>query len=78
MPPQQTREVIEAELNAPLEQIFEWINLEKPLGSASISQVLFRIVWLVDDQLMRMQHLGAMHGAVIAKVSTRQTRQCLV
>lgn len=39
MPPQQTREVIEAELNAPLEQIFEWIDLEKPLGSASISQV---------------------------------------
>ena len=39
MPPQQTREVIEAELNAPLEQVFEWIDLEKPLGSASISQV---------------------------------------
>ncbi|KAL0020648.1 hypothetical protein WJX79_000580 [Trebouxia sp. C0005] len=39
MPPAQTKEVIERELNAPLEDVFEWIDLEKPLGSASISQV---------------------------------------
>lgn len=39
MPPAQTKEVIESQLNAKLEQVFEWINLEKPLGSASISQV---------------------------------------
>lgn len=40
MPPAQTKEVIESQLNAKLEQVFEWINLEKPLGSASISQVI--------------------------------------
>lgn len=39
MPPAQTKEVIERELNAPLEDVFEWIDLQKPLGSASISQV---------------------------------------
>ena len=39
MPPAQVRASIEGELGAPLEQVFEWINLEKPLGSASISQV---------------------------------------
>ena len=39
MPAAQTKEVIEAELNARLEDVFEWIDLEKPLGSASISQV---------------------------------------
>ena len=40
MPPAQTRRVLEAELNAPIEEVFEWIDLEKPLGSASISQVM--------------------------------------
>ncbi len=39
MPPAQVRASIEGELGAPLEQVFEWINLDKPLGSASISQV---------------------------------------
>lgn len=39
MPPAQTKQVIESELNAKLEQVFQWIDLEKPLGSASISQV---------------------------------------
>ena len=39
MPAAQTKEVIERELNAPLDEVFEWIDLEKPLGSASISQV---------------------------------------
>lgn len=38
MPAEQTRAVLERELGAPLEQVFEWIDLEKPLGSASISQ----------------------------------------
>ncbi len=44
MPPAQTKEVIERELNAPLEDVFEWIDLEKPLGSASISQVSFLLL----------------------------------
>ena len=44
MPPAQTRKVLEQELGAPLDQIFDWIDLEKPLGSASISQVLNALV----------------------------------
>lgn len=39
MPAQQARQVIEKELGAPLDAVFEWIELEEPLGSASISQV---------------------------------------
>lgn len=40
MPPDQTRKVIERELGGvSLEDVFEWIDLEQPLGSASISQV---------------------------------------
>jgi predicted unusual protein kinase regulating ubiquinone biosynthesis (AarF/ABC1/UbiB family) len=39
MPAEQVRAVIERELGAPLESVFEWIDLEEPLGSASISQV---------------------------------------
>jgi aarF domain-containing kinase len=40
MPAGQARRVIEGELGgAPLEDVFEWINLDKPLGSASIAQV---------------------------------------
>ena len=36
----QTRRVIERELRInDLSEVFEWIDLEKPLGSASISQV---------------------------------------
>jgi predicted unusual protein kinase regulating ubiquinone biosynthesis (AarF/ABC1/UbiB family) len=35
----ETREVIERELGQSLANIFDWINLSKPLGSASISQV---------------------------------------
>ena len=38
MPPAQTRAVIEGELGAPLEEVFNWIDM-KPIGSASISQV---------------------------------------
>lgn len=39
MPPARTRSILQAELGATLEDVFEWIDLEKPLGSASISQV---------------------------------------
>lgn len=40
MPPDQTLKVIERELGGvSLEDVFEWIDLEQPLGSASISQV---------------------------------------
>ena len=51
MPPAQTKRVLEAELNAPIEQVFEWIDLEKPLGSASISQVRFQDHQSWPDQL---------------------------
>ena len=41
MPASQARAVIEEELGGlPLEGVFEWINLDEPLGSASIAQVL--------------------------------------
>jgi predicted unusual protein kinase regulating ubiquinone biosynthesis (AarF/ABC1/UbiB family) len=33
------RTVIEEELGVPMEEVFEWIDLEQPLGSASIAQV---------------------------------------
>jgi predicted unusual protein kinase regulating ubiquinone biosynthesis (AarF/ABC1/UbiB family) len=40
MPPAAARAAIEAELGgARLEDVFEWIDLEQPLGSASIAQV---------------------------------------
>jgi len=40
MPAAQAVAVMEAELaGRPLDDIFEWINLETPLGSASIAQV---------------------------------------
>lgn len=39
MPPAQTKRVLERELGASLEDVFDWIDLDKPLGSASISQV---------------------------------------
>lgn len=40
MPPAKAREVIEGEMGGvPLEEVFEWIDLSKPLGSASIAQV---------------------------------------
>ncbi|BDA44687.1 probable AarF domain-containing protein kinase 1 [Coccomyxa sp. Obi] len=40
MPAQQARCVIEQELGGvPLEEVFEWIDLDTPLGSASIAQV---------------------------------------
>ena len=37
---EQTRRVIQRELgDLPLEQVFQWIDLDAPLGSASIAQV---------------------------------------
>jgi hypothetical protein len=40
MPPAQAQRMIEKELGlGSLDEVFEWIDLEDPLGSASISQV---------------------------------------
>ena len=39
MPAAQAGAAIERELGVPLSAVFEWIDLEEPLGSASISQV---------------------------------------
>lgn len=42
MPASQARAVIEEELGGlPLEEVFDWIDLDEPLGSASIAQVPF-------------------------------------
>lgn len=40
MSAEETRLILEAELGLRLANIFEWIDLDRPLGSASISQVL--------------------------------------
>ena len=39
MTPEKTKEVMEERLGKPLEDVFAWIDLEAPLGSASIAQV---------------------------------------
>lgn len=40
MPVERTRAVIEQELRGvPIEEVFEWIDLDNVLGSASIAQV---------------------------------------
>lgn len=39
MSAEQTRGVIEKELGAKVEDVFEWIDLDEPLGSASLAQV---------------------------------------
>ncbi len=40
MPAEQVLSLLQAELQGrPLEDIFDWINLQTPLGSASIAQV---------------------------------------
>lgn len=42
MTPQKTKQVIEQRLGKPLDDVFAWIDLESPLGSASIAQVCER------------------------------------
>ena len=39
MSPEKTREVLEQRLGKPISEVFAWIDLEAPLGSASIAQV---------------------------------------
>ncbi len=39
MTPEKTKEVIEQRLGKPIDEVFAWIDLEAPLGSASIAQV---------------------------------------
>ena len=52
MSPQRVREVLQGELGGtPIEDVFEWLDLDKPLGSASIAQVLrlvhsSQVAWL--------------------------------
>ena len=38
MTPEQTKQVIEERLGKPLDAVFAWIDLDAPLGSASIAQ----------------------------------------
>lgn len=60
MPAAQAREVIERELGAPLEALFEWIDLEEPLGSASIGQVL-PSDWLLSSACCWHRWSGVTH-----------------
>lgn len=39
MSPAKTKQVLEQRLGKPLNELFAWIDLEAPLGSASIAQV---------------------------------------
>lgn len=48
MTPEKTKSVIEARLGKSLEEVFEWINLEKPLGSASIAQVSLMFAFCLE------------------------------
>ncbi len=65
MPPSQTKEVIERELNAPLEDVFEWIDLEKPLGSASISQVTVLLLPMPDRPQGTYDHSTSASGQIM-------------
>ena len=40
MTPEKTKEVIEQRLGKPIAEVFAWIDLGAPLGSASIAQVI--------------------------------------
>lgn len=52
MPIEQTRAAIQRELGIQrLEDVFEWIDLEEPLGSASIAQVCVYVSLLVLNPL---------------------------
>ena len=39
MSPEKTKQVIEQRLGKPIDDVFAWIDLAAPLGSASIAQV---------------------------------------
>lgn len=39
MAPEKVKQVIEQQLGKPIDDVFAWIDLEAPLGSASIAQV---------------------------------------
>ena len=39
MTPEKAKQVIEQQLGKPIDTVFAWIDLEAPLGSASIAQV---------------------------------------
>ena len=43
MTPEKTKEVIEQRLGKPIDEVFAWIDLEAPLGSASIAQVICKL-----------------------------------
>ena len=40
MTPEKTKQIIEQRLGKPIGDVFAWIDLDAPLGSASIAQVL--------------------------------------
>lgn len=68
MSPEQTRVVVQGELGGtPLEDVFEWLDLETPLGSASIAQVLPPVklmsvpLHLPDWQTTSVCALAALH-----------------
>ena len=75
MPASQARAVIEEELGGlPLEEVFEWIDLDEPLGSASIAQVRFCCcISVVTYTLSRVDLLG--HPSLRGSVWNREALQ---
>ena len=51
MTPEKTKEVIEQRLGKPIDEVFAWIDLEAPLGSASIAQVICKLPIVMSGPL---------------------------
>ena len=45
MAPEKAKQVIEQQLGKPIDDVFAWIDLKAPLGSASIAQVGLAHEW---------------------------------
>ena len=61
MPVAQARKVLEGELGGvPVDDVFEWIDLDKPLGSASVAQVCCRPPFTRQRALAGPQPGGAL------------------
>ena len=53
MTPEKTKEIIEQRLGKPIDEVFAWIDLSKPLGSASIAQVIWQSWWGLCSYISR-------------------------
>lgn len=63
MAPEKAKQVIEEQLGKSIDDVFAWIDLEAPLGSASIAQVRLVCICLVFPCVVCCQRLGLIHSA---------------